>query len=1000
MALLIIKVGKPISTITSKARIPISTYRLQLNHLFPLHDAAKLTGYLKKLGISDWYTSPLLKAQPGSMHGYDIVDHNQFNPEICNQKSFVSLARKLRQLQMGLIIDVVPNHMSITGSQNQWWNDVLENGPSSPYADFFDIDWSPPKIELANKVLLPMLGDQYGRVLENQQIKITFQDGMFFALYYEAKLPLAPRTYTQILEIALPALRSRFDEANPNVMELESLIHALEHLPPRTETDEEQIRIRLREKEIIRRRLSELVTASEEVRVSIDFALEELNGKLGDPTSFDALESLISSQAYRLSNWRVASDEINYRRFFDINELAAIRIEEPKVFSAVHRLMFEMCRKGYITGLRIDHVDGLRDPAKYFHDLQREAKPTSLSPPCYTVVEKILSSEERLRSGWAVDGTTGYDFLNLVNGVFVETGAAPAFNRLYRRIKSDPTNFENEAYECKQLILRVSLSSELNVLARHLERISEQHRWSRDFTFNSLQVALREVIACFPVYRSYTRREDKAINEEDSQHISRAIRRAKRKNPAINRSIFDFIGDLLMLRDPGGITTEQRDKRRDFVLRFQQLTSPTTAKGVEDTAFYRYYPLASLNEVGGNPDIFGVSIDTFHRKNHDRQQSWPHSLSATTTHDTKRSEDVRARINVLSEIPSRWFRSVQRWMRTNDNHKTIFDGNSAPDLNEEYLLYQTLVGVWPFELLFDAGLEANEKQNLFAEFTDRIVNYMLKALKEAKLHTSWINPDEEYEEAARNFINRVLAPAEENIFRTEFTTFLVPVAICGMLNSLSQVLLKITCPGVPDFYQGTEIWNLTLVDPDNRGHVDYVKRKKFLASLGLNHPPTPNTVRRLVGKMHDGRIKLYVTVRSLTLRKRMHELFSNGPYIPLSAQGARERNVIAFARINSQQNAQQAVIVITGRLFTSLKIQENTLSLITQGIAEGVWDGIWDDTYISLGDTVPTGGYYVDQFSGLRINPELREGAAVLPLKKLFTYLPMALLERISDEHD
>src|SRR5262245_8349122 len=641
---------------TMSARIPMATYRLQFNHLFTLKQASAILDYLRCLGISDCYASPLFMARPGSLHGYDVIDPTKLNPELGTREDFNEFSAQLKRLGMGLLMDVVPNHMCVAGSGNQWWNDVLENGPSSRYASFFDIDWSPPKENLANKTLLPILGDQYGRVLENREIHLVYQRGAFFVNYYETRLPIASRTSISILNAALDDLKAKLDEADPHRLELESIITALSHLPPRTDTDPEKVRERLREKEIAKRRLAELVAESREVSDTLKKTVKEFNGVRGDARSFDRLEELLAEQAYLLCFWRVAADEINYRRFFDINELAAIRVEEPEVFSSVHELVFRLVKEGHVTGLRIDHIDGLHDPEQYLRHLQggcRKAlrrlasaaadrglliadcgskeisiatsqsadpggrfgvkypqsenpqsairnpqsenpRPSTLDPrpsqqsaierPFYVAVEKILGHDERLRESWAAHGTTGYDFLNLLNGLFVDAQNAEAFRKLYRRLAGVESDFVDVAYESKKLILQTAMSSELHMLARRLDRISEQSRYTRDFTLNSLQHALAEVIACFPVYRSYIRPKADEVGEEDRRYISRAIRNAKRRNPTVSASTFDFIESLLLLRDtelverPEMIDDDGRRERREFVMRFQQLTGPVAAK--------------------------------------------------------------------------------------------------------------------------------------------------------------------------------------------------------------------------------------------------------------------------------------------------------------------------------------------------------------------------------------------------------------------------------------
>jgi (1->4)-alpha-D-glucan 1-alpha-D-glucosylmutase len=1005
------------------SRIPVATYRLQFNHLFTLKQASAILDYLRSLGISDCYASPLFMARPGSLHGYDVIDPTKLNLELGTREDFNEFSAQLKKRGMGLVIDVVPNHMCIAGSGNQWWNDVLENGPGSRYATFFDIDWRPPKQTLANKTLLPILGDQYGRVLENQEIQLVYHRGAFFVNYYETRLPIASRTSIIILNAALDKLKDALDEAHPHRLEFESIITALSYLPPRTETDPEKRRERLREKGIAKRRLAALVSESREARVALKNTVKEFNGVRGDARSFDRLEELLAEQAYLLCFWRVAADEINYRRFFDINELAAIRVEEPEVFAAVHELVFRLIKEGHVTGLRIDHIDGLYDPEQYLRHLQagcRKALRRSFSArqstigylsigpqpassesesaigesaiihkqgpqsanerPFYVVVEKILEPDERLRESWATQGTTGYSFLNLLNGLFVDSQHADAFRKLYRRLAGLEDDFADVAYKSKKLILETAMSSELHMLARRLDRISEQSRYTRDFTLNSLQHALAEVIACFPVYRSYIRPDDDEVGEEDRRYISRAIRNAKRRNPTISAFIFDFIESILLLRDsdvverPEIIDDEGRRERREFVMRFQQLTGPVAAKGIEDTACYRFYPLASLCEVGGEPWRFGVSPVTFHRRNRERVALWPAAMLATSTHDTKRSEDARARINALSEIPARWYRAVRRWQNMNRGLKVAIEEQPTPDANEEYLLYQALLGAWPLD---DAtGCAGQPPQS----FVQRIQEYMIKALREAKIHSSWLNPDEEYEQAARDFISKILSP--DGAFAKDFAEFQSPIARAGMFNSLSQTLLKIAAPGVPDFYQGTEIWDFSMVDPDNRRPIDYEHLKRLLDSLRtIEAADRASLADDLLRSAPDGRIKMFVTTSALNYRQNNRDLFERGEYLPLQPSGERERHVISFAR---RVGARTAIIIAT-RFFIRL----------TAG--EPVGREAWGDTTILMDNELA--GCYRDVFTGrsvcARKRPDGKDDGSELPVAEALAHLPVALLERI-----
>ena len=956
-----------------QARIPVSTYRLQFNREFTFAEARALAEYFRELGVTDYYSSPVLKARPGSPHGYDIVDHAQVNPESGGEEQLSDLLRHLRELGMGFLVDVVPNHMSIAESHNSWWQDVLENGPGSSFARHFDIDWNPPNPTLKNRVLLPILGDQFGRVLERQELRVTYRDGAFFLNYWETQLPVAARTSTLVLRLALEGARARLPESDPNALELESIITALEHLPPRTETDPARLRERRREKGVVRRRLSTLVKESKEVRAAVHDALLRLNGTEGRPESFDTLEELVSQQAYRLSFWRVAADEINYRRFFDVNELAALRVEERPVFAAAHEVVLRLVRQGLVTGLRVDHVDGLLDPLKYLTNLQREAQGRSPEArPFYAVVEKILGHDELLRREWPVQGTTGYEFMNLLNGVFVDAANGQALRELYAEFTGARVRFTDLLYECKRLILKAAMSSELYVLSRRLTRIAEQSRYTRDFTQNSLHQALTEVIACFPVYRTYISRTQATVSPDDRLNINAAVRAAKRRNPAMDTSIFDFIASLLLLKDPKGTDAHERAERRDFALRFQQLTSPVTAKGLEDTAFYRFYPLASLNEVGGEPALIGVSLERFHERNRDRQETWPHTLSATSTHDTKRGEDTRARINALSEIPEEWNRALHRWREMNRTLKARLDGAEAPDANEEYLVYQTLVGTWPL------GGAVDENR---ADYTRRLQEYMRKALKEAKQHTSWINPNEEYERVVSDFVASLLDPSVSGNFIRDFGEFQKHTTRAGLLNSLSQTLLKTAAPGVPDFYQGTELWAFTLVDPDNRRPVDYELRRQLLASLrDVGEGDVSEFAEGLLEQPEDGRVKMYVTSRALNFRREHAELFARGEYIPLHASGRRAASVVSFARTHDGE----AAVVVASRFFTRLGVgREGALSLKREA---------WGGTALHLEGV--EGGRYRDVLTGREF--EARDG--VLQVGEILSPLPVALLARVPGE--
>ena len=971
------------------ARIPSATYRLQLGRGFPFAKAAELIPYLYELGVSDCYTSPLVQARLGSPHGYDVTDHSVVNSDIGGEDGFRKFARKARQFGLGIVVDTVPNHMCIGDSSNRWWFDVLENGPSSPYASYFDIDWHPPKANLVDKVLLPVLGDQYGRVLENKEIEVFYKDRSLRLNYNAMVFPLAPRTWTVILQPALEAVEREIGESSHDAMELASIVSALNHLPLRSETDSAKIRKRQHEKEIIKTRLAALIEASDAVRSAVDASVTAINGVKGAPHSFDRLEELLADQAYRLSFWHVAADEINYRRFFDVNDLAALRIEESDVFKAVHELTFGLIREGLITGLRVDHVDGLRDPGQYLRLLQSEcvgaAAKSSANPgwrnegagangspaqllPFYVVVEKILGADEPLRSNWPVYGTTGYEFLNDLNGLYIDTASRARFHDLYGRFTGQLLDFADIVYECKKLVLRASMSGEQNVLARQLERISERHRWSRDFTLNSLGRVLAEVIASFPLYRSYVTSEG-TVSVEDLSRITTAINSAKRRNAALSESTFDFLASVLLLDHPEGLDDAARGERLDFTLRFQQLTSTVMAKGFEDTALYRFYPLASLNEVGGDPSSFGISEERFHDRNRRRMREWPHGLSATSTHDTKRGEDVRARTNVLSEIPEAWERAVWRWSRLNAPARGELEDGPVPDANEEYLLYQTLIGAWPLKKMTPSEHET---------FIRRIQNYLHKATKEAKLRTSWISPHHRHDEALAEFVRQVLEPNENNTFLADFVNFREPLAMAGMLNSLSQTLLKIGAPGIPDFYQGTELWDDSLVDPDNRRPIDFEIRRVMLEQIVWDAACDPMSLaEKLTANPHDGGIKMYIMRCALQFRRENSELFAAGAYEPLEVAGARARNVVSFVRSDGNAHA----IIAAGRFFMSLDAALNSFPK----------SEIWGGTALALPRKFAS-GRYKDIFTGRTFDSRLDGGKWWLPISEVFAQMPIALL--------
>jgi len=797
------------------------------------------------------------------------------------EEAFEELTAGLRGCELGLILDFVPNHMGAHPMANRWWRDVLENGPSSPFARYFDIDWNPVKDELQGKLLLPILGDQYGVVMDEGKLQLEHVEGMFRLRYYDHVLPLNPRQLRILLRHNAHQLQARLPSSDPDLAEFLSILFHLDHIPAYTESSPDSIEERKREKVVAQNRLAVLMQQSEEVRRHVESNVELFNGVPGNTASLDLLHTLLEAQPYRLSFWRTAMHEINYRRFFDINELVGIRMEEPAVFQDAHRLIFQLIREGAVMGLRLDHVDGLFDPAGYFDELTRRVRPAKI----YVAVEKILSEGESLREDWAVHGTTGYEFLNLVNGIFVDRTNSNEFRKLYARFTGAKRNVVEVAYAAKKLIVSTSMASELNVLAHELNRISESDRHFRDFTLHSLREALTEVTACFPTYRTYFR--DGRFDAFDRSNVDRAIQEALRRNPALEPSIFGFLREMLLPRESPSLSREEYERRVHFAMKFQQYTGPVQAKGLEDTAFYRYGPLLSLNEVGGHPSRFGISVEEFHRANIERLRSHPLSMICTATHDTKRGEDARARINVLSEIPRQWRDAAMRWARINAPARSRVSEEFAPDRSDEYLYYQALLGAWP------AGSKVATP-----EFAGRMMQYMNKAAKEKKVHTSWVHPNAAYDEAVLRFVEQTLLGTRAAPFLTHFIPFQEMVGQRGVMRSLAQVVLKITSPGVPDFYQGSEVWDLNLVDPDNRRSVDFEALEMQLGTLEplLSGGATAAATADLLRNWHDGRIKQYITAAGLRLRKKHPALFLRGDYVPLRLEGAAGDHVVAFER--------------------------------------------------------------------------------------------------------
>ena len=851
-----------------------ATYRLQFHRHFTFRNATGLVPYLAALGISHLYASPIMRARPGSPHGYDIIDHNRLNPEIGSEADFRSLVDALQAHGMGLILDFVPNHMAVGGSDNAWWLDVLEWGQDSPFAAYFDINWNASRTDLKGRVLLPVLNEQYGIVLESGEIALRFdpQVGSFSAWYFDHCFPISPRSYREILEAGGETLAALTREwATIDVAWADRKREYVAEL---------------------KRRLAQ--SAGEPaIMAAITIALQRFTGEAGNPWSFRKLHRLLEAQAYRIAHWRVAAEEINYRRFFNINELAGIRAELPQLFEHIHRLIFNLIERGDVQGLRIDHIDGLFEPRAYCEQLQQRS-----AAPLYVIVEKILARYEKLPD-WPIAGSTGYDFANQVLELFVDPKGEPAMTRLYCRFANPDESFDDVLYACKKRIMQVNLASEINVLAQEFHGLSMSEWRTRDFTLNGMLAALEEVIAAFPVYRTYV--SPQGAGDDDRRYIEWALGLAKRRWRAADRSIFDFLHSVLtgggMSQNPG----QHRARALGAAMHFQQVTGPVMAKALEDTAFYRYFRLLALNEVGGDPRRFGISVAAFHHLNQERARSWPRAMVTTATHDTKRGEDARVRLALLSEMPRLWNNRLMQWFRLNRSRRAEVDGEIVPERNIEYLFYQALLGAWPPDLAPDdvAGIK---------RLGERIEAYMIKAAREAKQQSSWSNPNAPYELALRRFVRAVLDASRKGPFLMRFHAFVTSLARLGAIVSLSQLVLKLTVPGVPDIYQGGELWDDSLVDPDNRRPVDWNIRRRLLEQVAAG------SLADLAEYWQDGREKLFVIRRLLEARRSHPELFGEGDYQPLEVEGARGEHLCAFAR----NRAGQSLIVAVPRLVHAL----------------------------------------------------------------------------------
>lgn len=876
---------------------PTATYRIQLNSSFDFKAAAEIIPYLAQLGISHLYCSPYLQAALGSTHGYDVVDYQHVSDQLGGAAGHEQMCAALREAGMSHILDIVPNHMAITGQENPWWWDVLENGPASRYSAYFDVDWEPPEARLRNTVLLPVLGDHYGKVLDAGEIKLDREGADCVIRYTNRTFPVAPRSLDTIVSLA--AQRAGSDE-------LSFIADALNALPISTTTDPEALMRRYRDIGVLKNSIQRIIHSGPTFAAAFDDSIKAIND------NHDLLHALLERQNYRLAFWRAAVRDLGYRRFFDISSMIGLRMNNEQVFEDTHRLVLKWLLDGVLDGVRVDHVDGLREPLRY---LKRIA---DAAPAAWIVVEKILEPGERLPESWPIAGTTGYDFLNRAGGLFIDPDSEDALTRLYVEFTGVTANFPEIALECKELAARDILGSELSRLTELFVEVCESDRRHRDYTRHELHLALRSVVSRFSVYRTYFSTDNGDRTPDEKLRVKEAIDAAKTDRPDLDPELFDFLGRILTLEIRGDFQTE-------LALGFQQFTGPVMAKALEDTAFYRYNRFVALNEVGGDPGLFGISVEEFHKACGETQRRWPLGLLATSTHDTKRSEDVRARQAVISEIPDQWREAVQRWAELN---RALWF--AEPDRNIEYRIYQTLVGAWPI------GLE-------------RVSQYLNKAMREAKQKTSWTQPNEEYERNVHTFVEGIF---KNRAFVSDLENFVKMVASFGHTNSLAQMLLKLTAPGVPDIYQGTELFDFSLVDPDNRRPVDYNLRRSLLRNV------ESAKIEDVLKCPEPGFAKLWLTQRTLALRKSHPSMFGpDAPYEALMATGTNAKHVVAFMR---GANA----ITVVPRLVV--------------GLGSG-----WHDTKISIPP-----GRWRNEFGD-----EIHEGGA-LTLARLLNRFPVSLLVR------
>jgi (1->4)-alpha-D-glucan 1-alpha-D-glucosylmutase len=940
---------------------PLATYRLQLNTNFRFRDAIGILDYLRELGISHVYASPVFTSRHGSGHGYDVTDPTKIDPDLGGEEGFNELQTAIEERGMGLLLDIVPNHMAAS-NENRWWMDVLEYGPDSSFASYFDINWRTPSKSLDNRLLLPFLGKPFGDVLDSGELRIQYDDGRFILRYQEQTFPIAPATYAEILRHGERQFRDAAESDSSAAHEWRGIVAAAEAITSDKGLTAQAAAERRTRAEQLRERLRQLVSTSPEFAAFLTRTLNAINGTAGDRSSFCDLERILLAQHYRLAFWQTASDSINYRRFFSITDLVGIRVEDPSVFDATHEAIIRVGLRPGVSGFRIDHIDGLRDPRGYLNRLrERLSQSGATGDAAYLVVEKILECGESLPADWPIQGTTGYDYLNFANRLLVDEHQASAIQDLYARWTGTQVDFSDLLYQKKKLVMRTLLGVEMRTLGRELTELASVDRYARELGAADLTEALIEVTACLPVYRTYIQSLD--VPEPARALLTGAIQAARNRRNAVAPECFDFVTDVLLLKSADHIRPEQREARLSFVGRWQQFTGSIMAKGLEDTALYVYFPLASLNEVGGDPTALSTSPTSFHEFIAQRQEKWPYSMNATTTHDTKRSEDARARIAVLSEIPGEWETALQQWSSMNAKYVRK-NGADVPDRNEEYLFYQTLIAIWPL------------REEEWSTIMKRSQEYVIKAEREAKVHTRWSSPNEPHEAALRDFIAAVLDREHNAEFCASFAQFQQRTAVYGMLNGLGQVVLKAACPGVPDIYQGAELWDFRLVDPDNRDPVDFAKRVPMFDALRA----APNAdctcqAQDLLTSWYDSRVKLHVLARALAARQENPRVFLEGEYRPLETAGQHRERVITFARSRGDDWA----IAIVPRRVASIQAP----------VLRADRRQFWQDTALTLPPDAPV--KWFNLLAG-RKSPVIQCANNSISLGDAFDNFPVALL--------